>query len=210
MGNPGTGKTTAAKLFAECLHRLGVVKTDKVKYATAKDFTGSYVGETDKKTYELLKSSVNGTLFIDEAYSLSYADDSGGSFKKEALEEIIAFLEDEENRKRCCVIFAGYPREMRDFYRSNSGLRSRGEEVRFEDYTADEMWEIFALFCRRKNYTLPDGARERYLPAMARMKDSKYFANARTARTIFEKTEENMKNRLASSGAPSGSTTRPK
>ncbi|MDR1915470.1 MAG: AAA family ATPase [Synergistaceae bacterium] len=200
VGNPGTGKTTGAKLFAECLHRIGVVKTDRVKYATAKDFTGRYVGETDKKTYDLLKSSLNGTLFIDEAYSLSYADDvSGGGFKKEALEEIIAFLEDDDNRKRCCVIFAGYPREMRDFYRSNSGLRSRGEEVRFDDYSPEEVYEIFALFCRRKGYSLPDDAKERYMPVIERMAGSKYFANARTARTIFEKTEQNMKNRLASS-----------
>jgi SpoVK/Ycf46/Vps4 family AAA+-type ATPase len=197
VGSAGTGKTTGARLFAECLHRLGVVKTDKFRSVTAKDFIGRYVGETDKKTYDLLMSSRDGTLFIDEAYSLSYADDhSGNSFKKEALEEIIAFIENEENRRRCCIIFAGYPREMQDFYRSNSGLRSRGEEVRFKDYTPEETYEIFELFCRRKGYAIPDGVKAHYLPIIARAAESRYFANARTARTIFERTEQNMKTRL--------------
>ncbi|GHV26889.1 hypothetical protein FACS1894167_00960 [Synergistales bacterium] len=197
VGGAGTGKTTAAKLFAKFLASLGIVKTDKFKYATAKDFTGRYVGETDKKTHELLKSSLDGTLFIDEAYSLSYADDAGGGhFKREALEEIISFIEDDGVRSRLCVIFAGYPKEMEAFYRSNSGLRSRGEEVFFDNYTHLETYEIFELFCRRKGYSLPETAPDVYLPMMETMSRSKYFANGRTARTIFEQTERNMKNRL--------------
>jgi SpoVK/Ycf46/Vps4 family AAA+-type ATPase len=197
VGSAGTGKSTSARLFAECLHQLGIVRTNNFHSCTAKDLIGQYVGETDKKTYELLKKSSNGTLFIDEAYSLSYADDrSGDSFKKEALEQIIAFLDEPENRKRCCVIFAGYLQDMRGLYRSNAGMRSRVEEVRFKDYTASETYEIFALFCRKNGYAVADGVRELYIPAFETLKTLEYFANGRTARTIFEKTAARMKRRV--------------
>ncbi|MDR3354934.1 MAG: hypothetical protein LBO21_07835, partial [Synergistaceae bacterium] len=141
------------------------------------------------------------TLFIDEAYSLSYADDrSGDSFKKEALEQIIAFLDDAENRKRCCIIFAGYERDMQGLYRSNAGMRSRIEEVRFRDYTASETYEIFALFCRKNGFAISPGVAERYIPAFEHLRTLEYFSNGRTARTIFEKTAARMKRRVVRSG----------
>ena len=200
VGGPGTGKSTSARLFGECLHQLGVVRTSNFYSCTAKDLIGQYVGETDKKTYNLLKKSINGTLFIDEAYSLSYADDfSGGSFKKEALEQIIAFLDEPENRKRCCVIFAGYMRDMQGLYKSNAGMRSRVEEVHFRDYSAEETYDIFALFCRKNGYAISPGVRERCVEGFARLKTLEYFANGRTARTIFERTASRMKRRVVRS-----------
>jgi AAA+ superfamily predicted ATPase len=203
VGGPGTGKSTSARLFAECLHQLGVVRTNNFYSCTAKDLIGQYVGETDKKTYDLLKKSVNGVLFIDEAYSLSYADDrSGASFKKEALEQIIAFLDEPEHRRHCCIIFAGYLQDMQGLYRSNSGMRSRVEEVRFRDYTAEETYEIFALFCRKNGYALAEGVRERCVPAFERLKGLEYFSNGRTARTIYEKTAARMKRRVVRANPP--------
>ncbi|MDR1874920.1 MAG: AAA family ATPase [Synergistaceae bacterium] len=197
VGGPGTGKSTSARLFAECLHQLGIVRTNNFYACTAKDLIGQYVGETDKKTWNLLKKATNGVLFIDEAYSLSSADEpSGGSFRKEALDQIVAFLDDPENRKRCCIIFAGYLKDMQGLYRSNAGMRSRVEEVHFKDYTTEETYEIFALFCRKNGYSVAPGVRERYLPAFERLKELEYFANGRTARTIFEKTATRMKRRV--------------
>jgi SpoVK/Ycf46/Vps4 family AAA+-type ATPase len=201
VGGPGTGKSTSARLFGECMHQLGIVRTSNFYSCTAKDLIGQYVGETDKKTYNLLKKSINGTLFIDEAYSLSYAGDfSGDSFKKEALEQIIAFLDEPENRKQCCVIFAGYTRDMQGLYQSNAGMRSRVEEVHFRDYTAAETYDIFALFCRRNGYAIAPGVRERYVEDFERLLTLEYFANGRTARTIFERTASRMKRRVVRSG----------
>jgi len=201
VGGPGTGKSTSARLFGECLHQLGIVRTNNFHSCTAKDLIGQYVGETDKKTYNLLKKSINGTLFIDEAYSLSYADDhSGNSFKKEALEQIIAFLDEAGNRKRCCIIFAGYLSDMQGLYKSNAGMRSRIEEVHFRDYTAEETYDIFALFCGKNGYAAAPGVKERYVEGFAALKNLKYFSNGRTARTIFERTASRMKRRVVRSG----------
>ncbi len=198
VGNPGTGKSTGAKLFAECLHELGVVKTDRFLSCTAKDLIGQYVGETDKKTYALLQKSVNGVLFIDEAYSLSYADEgSNAGFRREALEQIIAFMDDSEHRRTCCLIFAGYEKDMQGLYRSNSGMRSRIEEVHFRDFTAPELYRIFALFCRKAGYALSDGTEAYYTPIFEKMTRERYFSNGRTARTVFEKTAARLKSRVA-------------
>lgn len=198
VGNPGTGKSTSAKLFGEALHELGIVKTDNFYSCTAKDLIGQYVGETDKKTYELLKKSINGVLFIDEAYSLSYAGEAGnsGSFKKEALEQIIAFLDEPEHRNRCCIIFAGYLKDMQGLYQSNSGMRSRIEEVYFKDYTAEELYQIFELFCQKNNFTLSKNISEIYLPIFKKMVSQEYYSNGRTARTVYEKTIEKLKHRV--------------
>ena len=198
VGNPGTGKSTSAKLFAECLRNLGIVKTDNFYNCTAKDLIGQYVGETDKKTYELLKKSINGVLFIDEAYSLSYADEQGSNtgYKKEALEQLIAFMDDPDHRKRCCIILAGYEKDMQGLYRSNSGMRSRIEEVHFRDYSAEEMYRIFALFCKKGALAVADGVEAYYTPMFEKMSHCEYFSNGRTARTVYEKTAAKLRRRV--------------
>lgn len=200
VGNPGTGKTTSAKLFAECLHQLGIVKTNNFYACTAKDLIGQYVGETDKKTYALLKKSINSVLFIDEAYSLSYADShSDTNYKKEALEQIIAFMDVPEHRRNCCIILAGYEKDMQGLYKSNSGMRSRIEEVHFKDYSAEETYDIFALFCKKGGFTISEGVKEIYVPLFEELKKLEYFSNGRTARTIFEKTTMKLKRRVVRS-----------
>jgi SpoVK/Ycf46/Vps4 family AAA+-type ATPase len=201
VGNPGTGKSTSAQLFGECLRELGIVKTNNFFSCTAKDLIGQYMGETDKKTYELLKKSINGVLFIDEAYSLSYADSahSDSSYKKEAMEQIIAFMDDPDHRSRCCLIFAGYQKDMQGLYKSNSGMRSRIEEVYFRDYSADEMFQIFSLFCRKSGYSLETGIENYYLPIFKKMTQMEYYSNGRTARTVYEKTVANFKHRIVHS-----------
>ncbi|MCI8306753.1 MAG: AAA family ATPase [Lachnospiraceae bacterium] len=206
VGNPGTGKSTSARLFAECLHQLGIVKTNNFHSCTAKDLIGQYVGETDKKTYALLQKSNNSVLFIDEAYSLSYADShSDTNYKKEALEQIIAFMDEPEHRKNCCIILAGYEKDMQGLYKSNSGMRSRIEEVHFKDYTAEETYDIFALFCKKAGFGISDGVRDIYVPIFEELKKLEYFSNGRTARTIFEKTTMNLKRRIVrSENIPAG------
>lgn len=201
VGNPGTGKSTSARLFGDCLHELGIVKTNRFFSCTAKDLIGTYMGETDKKTYELLKKSINGVLFIDEAYSLSYADSahSDSSYKKEALEQIIAFMDEPEHRKKCCIIFAGYEKDMQGLYKSNSGMRSRIEEVHFRDYSPTEMYQIFALFCRKGGYSIAEGVEEYYTPIFGKMAEMEYFSNGRTARTVYEKTVANLISRVVRS-----------
>lgn len=198
VGNPGTGKSTSAKLFAESLYKLGVVKSPDFHSCTAKDLIGEHVGETAQKSYELLKKSINGVLFIDEAYSLSYSENSGGgdSFKKEALEQIIAFMDEPEHRRRCCIIFAGYLKDMQGLYKANSGMRSRIEEVYFKDYTADEAYQIFEVFCRKGGYVVQDGVKEIYVPIFKKLTQLEYYSNGRTARTIYEKTLVKLKRRV--------------
>ena len=198
VGNPGTGKSTSAKLFAECLYELGIVKSSNFLSCTAKDLIGQYVGETDKKTYALLKKSINGVLFIDEAYSLSYAGGSGAEvgYRKEALEQIIAFMDVPEHRRKCCLIFAGYEKDMQGLYKSNSGMRSRIEEVHFNDFSAQEMYDIFALFCKKGGFAIADGVREYYVPIFEKMTHMEYYSNGRTARTVYEKTLANFRRRI--------------
>ena len=200
VGNPGTGKSTSAKLFAECLHQLGVVKTANFYSCTAKDLIGQYVGETAGKANVLLQKSKNSVLFIDEAYSLSYADDhSGNSYKKEAVEELIAYMDQPEHRKNSCIILAGYEKDMQGLYKSNSGMRSRIEEVHFRDYSADECYQIFALFCRKAGFEIEEGVKDIYVPVFEKLKTLEFFSNGRTARTIYEKTAERLKRRVARS-----------
>ena len=138
MGNPGTGKTTVAKMIADDLYSLGVLKTNRLIVAERKDIVSKYKGETSERISELIKKAVGGVLFIDEAYALVDAGDEG----REAVEVIITAMV--EHREDTIFIFAGYPKEMTGFLNLNPGIPSRvGYTFVFEDYPTDELMQIF-------------------------------------------------------------------
>lgn len=161
IGNPGTGKTTVARLIGEILQEKGVIKEKKVVEVSRTDLVGSYKGHTGPKTRAILEKAIGGVLFIDEAYSLVNADQD--SFGEEAVDEILKFMED--NRDNIVIIFAGYTKEMEEFLRVNPGLKSRVPNVfDFEDYTPDEIVLMGEKILEKDEHTLEDkGYYERYV-----------------------------------------------
>jgi len=152
IGNPGTGKTTTARIMGKIFRHYGLLAKGDVIETSARDFVAGYVGQTSIKTQEVLKSALDNVLLIDEAYLLS---DKGGSssFNGEALGAILKFMED--NRKRICVICTGYDREMGEFLASNSGLESRfTSKLHFDDYSVDELIEILKSFAKEDHSLL--------------------------------------------------------
>ncbi|MDI9590274.1 MAG: AAA family ATPase [Acidobacteriota bacterium] len=143
MGNPGTGKTTVARIISTMLYKIGIIRQNKCVEVTSKDLVAGYVGQTDKRTNDVVMSALGGILFVDEAYSLSIGGESAGStFGKEAIAELVKCMED--HKDDLIVIFAGYEKEMNEFLEVNPGLASRiGYTFRFEDYTTDELLELF-------------------------------------------------------------------
>lgn len=149
MGNPGTGKTTVARIVGSILYQKGVISQNKFIEVSRSDLVGGYIGHTAIKTKEVLESALGGVLFIDEAYTLS----SGGAndFGKEAIDEILKFMED--HRRDIVIIFAGYTKEMAEFLEMNSGLRSRiPTTFDFEDYTPEEIVQIGLLGLHKQDY----------------------------------------------------------
>ena len=146
LGNPGTGKTTVARIVGHVLYEKGVIAEDKLIETSRADLVAGYVGQTAEKTRKVLESALGGILFVDEAYTLA----SGGQndFGKEAIDEILKFMED--HRSNIMIIFAGYTNDMEKFLETNPGLRSRiPNKFDFEDYTVDEMVQI-GLFSLKK------------------------------------------------------------
>ena len=142
LGNPGTGKTTVARIIGKLLYQKGLITSNKFIEVSRSDLVAGYVGQTATKTRKILEEALGGVLFIDEAYTLS----NGGAndFGKEAIEEILKFMED--HRRDIVIIFAGYSKEMSDFLRLNSGLTSRIPTIfDFEDYTPEEIVKIGLL-----------------------------------------------------------------
>ncbi len=195
LGNPGTGKTTVARILGKILKEIGVLKKGHMVEVTRSDLVGQYVGQTGPKTLDKIKEAYGGILFIDEAYSLNGKGDN--DFGKEALAALIKEMED--NREKLVVIMAGYTNEMNELMNLNPGLKSRIKfEVTFEDYNSSELMEIFLLYCKKEGYMIESEARKKLQDIFeyeCSNKD-KNFGNGRLARKYYEKIKMNQAHRI--------------
>ena len=185
LGNPGTGKTTIARIISNILYNLGYIKENKLVEVSSKDLVGEYVGQTSPKTNAVIEKSLNGVLFIDEAYSLAVKNDN--SYNAEAIATLIQAMEN--YRDKLVVIFAGYTKEMQDFLNSNSGIVSRiGYTLEFDDYTTNELKEIFLGMMKKSGFIVKDDALDYLGEIIDKYRNMKNFGNARFIRNIYEKT----------------------
>lgn len=196
-GNPGTGKTTVARILAKIFKGLGILEKGHLVEVDRQKLVGKYVGETAQKTAEAITASIGGVFFVDEAYALTQGG-SNNDYGKEAVETILKRMED--LRGQFIVIAAGYPDNMDEFLESNPGLKSRFDKTfNFEDYNPAQLWEICQGMFRHENLT-PDPQAEahlkNYLGWLHQNKD-KFFGNARSVRKVVEEAVKNQHLRLA-------------
>jgi stage V sporulation protein K len=195
LGNPGTGKTTVARLLAQMYRATGLLKRGHLVEVDRAGLVGQYVGTTALKTDRAIKRALDGVLFIDEAYALARGDERQ-DFGPEAIETLLKRMED--YRHRLVVIVAGYPRLMQTFLESNPGLRSRfSREITFPDYSTDELVQIAHTFARDNEYVFADGADAALVSILARAARGERFGNARFVRTLFEQALNAQALRLA-------------
>lgn len=194
LGNPGTGKTTVAELLGKALYQEGVIQRNQCINVKREDLVAQYVGQTAIKTKKVLERSLGGVLFVDEAYTLA----SGGKndFGKEALDTILAFMED--HRNDIVVIFAGYNREMEQVLEMNSGLKSRFPNVfQFEDYTPEEISIIGTKMLEKQKYTFNHELYATVIKeAYIKVKDKPEYKNARGVRNLNQKLVDIQENNL--------------
>jgi SpoVK/Ycf46/Vps4 family AAA+-type ATPase len=196
-GNPGTGKTTVARILADIFHGLGMLPTNRLVEVDRSKLVGQYLGHTAPLVQKACDQAMGGVLFVDEAYSL--VQNAQDNFGMEAINTLLKRMEDD--RGKFVVIAAGYTKEMQDFLNANSGLPSRfSDNIEFEDYDALALQRIFMAMVAGKSLQLEDGFElrlaDRIVDILVRRDRS--FANARTVRQLFDKVREAQAQRVSS------------
>ena len=202
LGNPGTGKTTVARIVGNMYRSLGILSKGHFIEATRTDLIAEYQGQTALKVKRLIQKAKGGVLFIDEAYSIT-ENEKSDSYGRECLTELTKALED--YRDDLVVIVAGYDDLMKKFFESNPGLKSRFNYfIEFEDYTVNQMFEIFLSYCKNEDYTLQESAAEKlkkYLDKQSEDSENKN-SNGRFVRNVFDKIIMNQAKRLSNLSLP--------
>lgn len=194
-GNPGTGKTTVARLLSQIFRAIGVLEKGHLVETDRSGLVAGYVGQTAIKVHEKVTEAMGGVLFVDEAYALATGDEE--DFGREAVDTLVKLIED--HRDRFIVIVAGYPTPMQKFLDSNPGLRSRFNRfIHFDDYAPEELFQIMERMCEEHGYKLAPSAAEFVKWLLARMheKRGENFANGRDVRNIFEQALAQQANRV--------------
>ena len=202
LGNPGTGKTTVARLLARIYHAIGILSKGQLVEVDRSGLVAGFVGQTAIKTQEAVQKALGGVLFIDEAYAL-VNQENGNDFGREAIEVLLKNMED--HRDDLIVIAAGYSGLMEKFIHSNPGLESRfNKYFYFEDYTGPQLMEIFQSMCQKNGYVLsPEAAQwaEQDFLSLYEGRDEN-FGNARDVRNLFEKAVSRQSDRVAQLESP--------
>lgn len=184
LGNPGTGKTTIARMYAEKLYELGFIKENKVTEITPNDLMGAYVGQTKEACRKTFNKAKGGVLFIDEAYLIDEDVKRNIPYMKEALVELLKYLENTEN----VVIFAGYQDKMKSLYDDNPGIKSRiYKEIIFEDYTSNELYKILENELKEKGLKVDNKSKNKIKKHIENLKKDINFGNARTIKQLSQK-----------------------
>ena len=194
-GDPGTGKTTVARMVGELYRSIGLLRKGHVVGVSGKDLIAGFVGQTATKTNDVIQEALGGVLFIDEVHSLA---DNG--FGMEAVSTLIQAMEN--HRDDLVVIAAGYPQEMERFLKSNSGLKSRfGTIIHFDSYSIEELMGIFDSMCKKNQITPTGEAREKVRQYLQTEMDEPEFGNGRAVRNLYEKMLLGQANRYNATGS---------